>query len=375
MVPYYVLFLILISVGFVNWLMYFSFDARNGQIDQTVAYERRYTVYLCFCGLCLILFAGLRGGEVGTDTGTYQGVFENRSMYMEPGFVWLQNTVAQLGLNFDGFKVVVSALTIAPILWVIRQLSPYKLFSLYLFIAMYLYLYSFNIMRQYLAMSVVVISVYILAKMLLSRLWQYTMFAITAYLAFNFHRSSIIFIPFLFLATIKTSFRQRQMLLWVALLILVCLPPISMSMLERIPGVNYIFKLYDPSEFFAADRESAARYLIAFGKGGILWPLLYLNRQVTFPNRTSRVLYQMGLGLLFAYALKFNAPALTRMMQYADALLVIILPVLIATLESKVWRTLLLGLITLFFLINLFFGFYMNVGGIVPYYSGDIVSY
>lgn len=119
-------------------------------------------IVLWIVSFFLILLAGLRDITIGTDTPAYYDIFnyiaQEDATYIEPGWYFLNRLVALLGGDFTSLLLLVSAITLIPVLLVINRHSEYKLCSLFLYYSMYMYLNTWNGMRQYLAVSIGLLS-------------------------------------------------------------------------------------------------------------------------------------------------------------------------------------------------------------------------
>lgn len=108
----------------------------------------------------LSLLAGLRGNVIGFDTHIYNDIFswikEGTNYPIEPSWYYLNKYVGLLGGGFNFFLWVVSFLTLFILGIALVRCSPSPIFSLFLYYSLYAYLNSFNGMRQFLAISLVI---------------------------------------------------------------------------------------------------------------------------------------------------------------------------------------------------------------------------
>lgn len=111
--------------------------------------------------LLLTLLAGLRSSDIGFDTHIYDNIFswieEGIHYPIEPGWYYLNKLVGLLGGNFNFFLWIVSFLTLFPLGIAFIRCSPNPMFSLFLYYSLYAYLNSYNGMRQFLAISFVIV--------------------------------------------------------------------------------------------------------------------------------------------------------------------------------------------------------------------------
>lgn len=154
-------------------------------------------IYVLF-GIILVFIEGMRTVEVGSDTLSYLNIFEtvgngNYASWVEP--VW--NLICFISYNFistnyNVFLLIIASVTIFNFLYVFYKESPNPFLSLYIFISLHMYMGSFNIMRQYLSMSFLLLSWCLLSQykkrksivfLLVSILTHYsTIFSVITYL-------------------------------------------------------------------------------------------------------------------------------------------------------------------------------------------------
>lgn len=168
--------------------------------------DRRYYAVINF--LLLATCLGFRGVNIGSDTHTYLNLFEHHanvgiSGWIVDGFEWGYILLNKL-LYFSEFPaqsilVVAAFVTIGITVYVFYTYSDKLWLSLYLFVGLGLYGYSFNIMRQTLAAAIVMLAVCLLSEG--KRLW----FVCLVLLGTTFHQSVMLFLPMVFLCNAKKS--------------------------------------------------------------------------------------------------------------------------------------------------------------------------
>lgn len=138
-------------VIFVSLLFFSNFKKAN-----------RFIISLVF--ISLVLLAGLRGEDVGVDTNTYSRIFYellyNGDYPIEPGWKFINVLIGRISPLFPLLLSVSSFLTLLPVFYVSKKVSPYFFLSIFLYFSLHIYLGSFNIMRQYLAVSFILASYY-----------------------------------------------------------------------------------------------------------------------------------------------------------------------------------------------------------------------
>ena len=150
--------------------------------------------------LFLLLLTCFRGRTVGIDTsgGYYENYLEvlngNSLPWMEASWTILNRISISLGMGYPGVLTISGFLTLLPVGYVINKKCDNRCFALALFYGMYFVLYSFNLMRQCIAISFSLLAVFFYSdrKFIKSGIWLI--------LGILFHKSALIvlaIIPFL----------------------------------------------------------------------------------------------------------------------------------------------------------------------------------
>lgn len=119
--------------------------------------------------LVLFILMAFRGVEVGTDTLSYERIFNYITdtgdlRHIEPLFRWLIIIVKYFGGDYRTFLVVCSLLTLLPIYYIASDFLKSPLLLILLYISFYYYLFSFNILRQGMASSICSLSIYLFIR-------------------------------------------------------------------------------------------------------------------------------------------------------------------------------------------------------------------
>ncbi|HTO38187.1 MAG TPA: EpsG family protein [Brumimicrobium sp.] len=159
--------------------------------------NRRTQSYLVIAfGFILFILAGFRSISVGTDTEHYKQYFDiiesGYFLPVEVGWVYLNKLIIFLGGDFQSLLIVTSAITIFPIVYILRKYSYAPMFSLFLYYNLYIYFYSFNISRQTLAVTLVFVAIVFLLK---NKSLLYLLFVGIATL---FHTTALVALPLFF---------------------------------------------------------------------------------------------------------------------------------------------------------------------------------
>ncbi|MCA1010725.1 EpsG family protein [Halobacillus halophilus] len=164
--------------------------------------------FLIIATLQLILLQGLRNESVGADTRSYLKYFNHIQYFdmeafishrFEIGYKFLNNLLAQIGINDQIFLTLVSALILVPVSVFLYKNSTNVYLSLYLYITFGFYAASFNTLRQNIAYGIILLSFQYIRDR------KFIPFLLIVLLASTFHFSALIFAFAYFLARIKLT--------------------------------------------------------------------------------------------------------------------------------------------------------------------------
>ncbi len=116
--------------------------------------------------ILIIVLTCFRATSVGLDTSMGYAVIYNEAAaggklrYLEPIFRLINILCVKLNLGQPGVIALCGLLTIIPTVYVISKCSENKTFSLALYYGMYFVLFSFNMMRQCVGISFVLLATY-----------------------------------------------------------------------------------------------------------------------------------------------------------------------------------------------------------------------
>lgn len=167
--------------------------------------------------LFLMVFAGLRGDDVGVDTNQYHQIFDvvvgGSDYNIEKGWIFFNRLVSWLGGNYTWLLIVTSFFILLPVSFVSIKESPYPFLSVFIFYSLHFYLGGFNIMRQYLAVSLLLCAYYLYYRKKI--VWSVVFIAI----AFSMHYSSLFALLIFVIGRIRISKRRIIIAMVLALII------------------------------------------------------------------------------------------------------------------------------------------------------------
>lgn len=173
---------------------------------QTINYKR---LLCCLVGIQLFLTAALRGQLVGVDLQNYIPAFKNigelswRELWAYPwesGYVLLNKVVYSLSPDEHWFMSVIAFVVVYGFISYILKYSTMCWLSLFLFVALGYYCDSFCILRQYIAIVCIFLSLQYVIKA------DFKRFICWVFIGTCFHTTAIAFVLLYPLARFKVSF-------------------------------------------------------------------------------------------------------------------------------------------------------------------------
>lgn len=324
-------------------------------------------LYYSFLTLLFIISASRI--NVGTDTIGFEEKFNwitsGINTYMEAGFELLGKTVFQFGGNYQTF-IFICTIPVFLMLHVVITNNInrlYWIYSLFLFISTGLMFTSYNIFRQFIAMSFTFFAIEFFLKN------KYIFTTICMVTAFYFHTSIlfflIVFLPLYFLRE-KKYFKKLIMSIYIISLIFIFFDfrPIFIAIASLIP--NGYTSYFDGR--FMTDRSSMG-VLKTFFPSSIFLLYMVLTSKETFLDRR-KAIYSIGFFLYVIFSNFFNGVII--LIRLADYFYPFLIVGIIWTIEcTKRWNRLFLTtIITLYYLSLMYFAYIApNAMDILPYNS------
>ena len=181
-------------------------------IDRSNRIVDKKKTFIIISFLLLLVFSSLRADNSGNDLRTYLIIFKSTKDYTifeiiseslnmnhfgsvgiyngmyESGFVLLCKLISTFTLNSIGFKFVTSLIILFSVSFFIYRNSKLPCISLVVFICLGFYNLSLEVIRQFLAISILLNGInYVKEKKLLS-------FLVIVFIAFLFHKTSLIYL-------------------------------------------------------------------------------------------------------------------------------------------------------------------------------------
>lgn len=252
-------------------------------------------------------------------------------------------------VNFIAAIIIFITLTIS-----IRQ-SPFPIISILLYVLLFRYYASFNIIRQSISAIIFIASIPYIAKR------QFIKYLICCLLAASFHLSSLLMLVFYFLPKIRISF-NFSVLLIIAFYVISALN-VDMKIFSWLYDSGYMFASY--AKYLAIENEYNYNIILLYIPSILLLiPYLLLNFRL---KETHLDVYQ----LLYVFAiiisiLSVHYEVLFRFNEYFLNSLIITLPILLRKQNKSLYS--IKGCLTLSCCI-LYYSMYMflNANAIWPY--------
>lgn len=235
-----------------------------------------FFIIISFCSIFII--SGYRY-YVGTDYSTYQNIFNTikttnkDDSITEIGYYILNKIIYGINQNPQMIFIVTSSIILGLIFFtIIKQCSRYEL-ALYLFITMFHFYASLNVIRQYIAIAITFFAVkYIFEK-------NFFRYLILVLLASTFHITSIIMIPIYFIVIRKMDIREYIYGAIIGLILLVGFEKLLILATDIFPR----YEGYTESVLFTYGSTSG---VIIYGVI-FLCILIYKDRLIELDNRNS----------------------------------------------------------------------------------------
>lgn len=318
-------------------------------------------LFLLIIFVLLFIISGIRGMDVGTDTKTYMTMFyeigtNNIHSFtsIEPFFYLINLIFYFICSNPHTIIIVMSLITIASFIFYVYKFSTNYLLSIILFLGLGYFFLSFNISRQFLGLSIMLIALYNYQN---NNTKLFILFMILAILT---HYSMLVWLPFIIFS--KINFNKKRLLLLIIILP-ICIPLFLFLLDKIIIYTHYSVYLNEHTS------RSLSYYLFLVFKIFCLC-LFFYKSDNGFINKKNKVIIYTLLMNIVIDILTLNFAYFARLTYCIEPYLIISIPCL---LIEKIEKKYLLVFYIFFFIVGLVFintvidnnSFF----GIVPYYT------
>jgi hypothetical protein len=326
-----------------------------------LAFDRRKHLFLPF--VLLLMVSVFRAKTVGIDYLAYKTAYLSEISSRVPlsyllykfeiGWVFLNVFVQSFSGGFEVLIAIVSFFTIFPFFYVLRKETKSPIFAILLYVLLFYYSLSFSLIKQGLATSFFILSVYFFsenkkAKSIFSTL-----------LSGVFHYSSIVLIPFVILANnIKLSNKK----VIISLLATFCIGILGISDAARSLIMLLPFEKYSNYVDYKMDVhfDRLNFYLFLVPKNIMCCVIFYYTPEA---KKIYKNLFFFGLILANLF---ISISLVSRFVLYFFSFEIILLTNLVFLYKGKK-RTNFLSVVILYGLVYFIYNLITNRGGIIPY--------
>lgn len=192
--------------------------------------KNKENVYIGIICIQMALIIGMRGIEVGVDTNSYNSIYISSSYvrwneifnyYLEPGYMFINKFISAFGGEYRAVLLFNAFVTMFGVYFFIKKCSWNRLLSIFIFVGIGYFNSTMNIMRQYLAVAIILIAYANLVNNKKSKNYIFLVLVASC-----IHKSSIILLPFLFIYKALYSERVKNTIIlkfvvWFSLILLV----------------------------------------------------------------------------------------------------------------------------------------------------------
>jgi len=259
--------------------------------------------------------AAIRKG-IGTDYDTYvdyiRQVADGLSIRKtEIGFNAVIKFIVYFHLDTQWFFVITSFLTV---LFLFLSIKKYFSLSILFYNLLLLDLYSYNIVRQGLAVTIIM---YAVSYLIDGQKFKYVIFVL---LAASFHSMSIICLPFVFLCKLN-----YKVIITGGIIVLLFLPSVDIvSLISKIPVIGDKYGRYFFNNFYGVEQDTSLIGLIARFIPGLL--IILFSRNILEKEPQYGVIVIMVLAYLCSIILLSKIFIFYRMVEFFVFSLVFMMP-------------------------------------------------
>ncbi|WP_350020182.1 EpsG family protein [Priestia flexa] len=200
--------------------------------------RNKQKLFLFFACAILFVVSGLRDVSVGSDTVSYINTFnfvrdnsisQSLNLYFEKGYIIYNYIISRFFSSAQVLLIVSSFITILLIGRFIYKNSKNVYLSIYLFITLMYYYSSMNILRQYIAVSIIVFGYEYVKER------KFIRYLFSIIVASFFHTTAVMAIFIYFLYTLKFSFKRVLLFLVYTLVIYFMFVPFFNFIIDLFP--------------------------------------------------------------------------------------------------------------------------------------------
>ncbi|MGO5342474.1 EpsG family protein [Escherichia coli] len=329
-------------------------------------------IFLFSSAIPLLLLSTLRDYSVGTDTLTYNALYNSLpvsfddfihelGIFKESSFLILEYIIKSCNFNYTIMLLVIAIIIITLYFKAIIELSIKPELSLLLLLFLCFYIFHFNAARQGITVAIFFYSI----KYIISR--DFKKYLIFIFIGFSFHKTIILCLPLYFLFNIKFSLLKS--------VIFILTVSVLSGMINYL--VNFATANVDSRYFDFANAKDEGTGVFSSS----VWIIIYLLFIfVKYINKIKSSTYNLGLNLLTisvaisilsSFILHLPGSGILRLTFYFNQLAILMFPIAIYSFKNIMFRTLLFIFVVLSLSIYCYLYIY-SLNGLYPYKLGII---
>lgn len=291
--------------------------------------------FVSFATIQWIVLSGFRDVTVGADTAQYKalflqsqtlplGAFTDRFFEIvfteseDPGFYLFQRLIQYAITDYQVYLVLIAMIFMIPLGYFIYKYSSEPLISFLLFSVLFYEFFAVTGLRQTVATALVVLVGYHFV-----RARKLGWFLLLVCIAMTIHKSSLIFVPFYFLAN-KQLTKAYLMTMFGVIVGLFVFRNSFFDLLVQVSG-------YDT--YSAMDGAGAVNFSLMLLS--VLFMALWRKNQILANNPSAIHFFNALLLAACLLPLTFLNPSMMRLVQYFSLFLLLMIPEIVGTFERR----------------------------------------
>ncbi|WP_270474900.1 EpsG family protein [Clostridium cochlearium] len=342
----------IISIFFLAFLFFIFIPIKN-----------RKECFLFFTFVQLFFISALRY-EVGLDFINYIGTFQLVKMRssisellglgkittVEYGYLFLNRAIGLLTNQSQWIFIVTSFIIIYLVFRTVKDYSSIAWMSIYLF-SVEAYISSFNIMRQYIAVSIVFFSYKYVKKR------NFNKFLLSILIASMFHTSALLVLPVYFILNKNLNIKIIVYSIFIGFIVSIFFDSI-ISIIQKVFYGKYIESSFG---MFSGNINNVIIAFVYFSMAMIF------KKNLLKRNNDNNILINWSFINLALSIMSMNMWIITRFMSYSSIFNILLIPEIIISIKDKLIRRSMIIVIIIFTLLLYFNTITNPANKLIPY--------
>ncbi|WP_214815630.1 EpsG family protein [Exiguobacterium sp. s131] len=291
--------------------------------------------FVSFATIQWIVLSGFRDVTVGADTAQYKalflqsqtlplGAFTDRFFEIvfteseDPGFYLFQRLIQYVITDYQVYLVLIAMIFMIPLGYFIYKYSSEPLISFLLFSVLFYEFFAVTGLRQTVATALVVLVGYHFV-----RARKLGWFLLLVCIAMTIHKSSLIFVPFYFIANKQLTKAYLMTMFGVIVGLFVF----------RNPFFDLLVQMSGYDTYSAMDGAGAVNFSLMLLS--VLFVALWRKDQILAKNPSAIHFFNALLLAACLLPLTFLNPSMMRLVQYFSLFLLLMIPEIVGTFERR----------------------------------------